>query len=140
MVHQSVNHQGRDWTVSVETAGGPHERLDGVFGALANSRRRGMVELLALHPDSISRLAGAAGLSLPAMDKHVRILESAGLVRRRKTGRTTFLALDRSGLLALQAWIAAFHPYWGTEAETLENYGPYLADDDAGGTGSKEGS
>ncbi len=126
--------------MAVETVGLSRERLDGVFGALGNARRRGMVELLALHPESISQLAGAAGLSLPAMDKHVRILESAGLVRRRKTGRTTFLALDRSGLLALQTWVGAFHPYWGTEAETLENYGPYLADDGAGGTGSKEGS
>ena len=62
--------------------------LDRLFAALDNRHRRGMVELLALQPWSISRLARARGLSLPAMDKHVRILEAAGLVRRRKTGRT----------------------------------------------------
>ncbi len=102
------------------------ERLDRLFAALDNRHRRAMVELLALQPASISGLARARGLSLPAMDKHVRILEGAGLVRRRKTGRTTFLALDRSGLLAVQGWLGAFHAYWGTEAETLENYTAYL--------------
>jgi DNA-binding transcriptional ArsR family regulator len=104
------------------------DRLDRLFAALDNRHRRGMIELLALQPSSISRLARARGLSLPAMDKHVRILEAAGLVRRRKTGRTTFLALDRSGLLAVQGWLGAFHAYWGSEAETLENYTTYLED------------
>ena len=63
------------------------------------------------------------------MNKHVRVLEEAGLVRRRKLGRTTFLALDRTPIRALQAWLAQFHAYWGTDKETLENYEPYLASD-----------
>ncbi len=113
---------------STAAAAAGEDRLDRLFAALDNRHRRGMVEFLALQPSSISRLARARGLSLPAMDKHVRILEAAGLVRRRKTGRTTFLALDRSGLLALQGWLGAFHAYWGTEAETLENYTSYLED------------
>ena len=71
--------------------------LDRLFGALANGHRREMVHLLGLQPHSISRLAAARGLSLPAMNKHVRVLEDAGLVTRRKLGRTTFLALDRCG-------------------------------------------
>lgn len=102
------------------------ERLDRLFAALDNAHRRAMVELLALHPMSVSRIAQARSLSLPAMDRHVRILEGAGLVRRRKTGRTVFLALDRGGMLALQAWLGSFHAYWGTEDESLENYTSYL--------------
>ena len=88
-----------------------------------------MVDLLSLQPYSISRLATLNGVSLPAMNKHVRVLESAGLVTRRKVGRTTFLTLDRSAIRALQAWLARYHAFWGTEAETLENYERFLSSD-----------
>jgi DNA-binding transcriptional ArsR family regulator len=101
--------------------------LDRLFGALANRHRREMVHLLALQPYSISRLAASRGLSLPAINKHVRVLEEAGVVRRRKLGRTTFLALDRASIRGLQAWLGQYHAYWGTEEETLENYEPFLA-------------
>jgi DNA-binding transcriptional ArsR family regulator len=103
--------------------------LDRVFAALANRHRREMVQLLALQPYSISRLAALRGLSLPAINKHVGVLLEAGVVRRRKIGRTTFLALDRAAIRSLQAWLADYHAYWGTEQETLENYEPYLATD-----------
>jgi DNA-binding transcriptional ArsR family regulator len=102
------------------------DRLDRLFTALGNRQRREMVRLLSLQPHSISRLAGLRGLSLPAMNKHVRVLAEAGVVRRRKFGRTTFLALDRTSLLSLQGWLGQYHAYWGTERETLENYEPFL--------------
>jgi DNA-binding transcriptional ArsR family regulator len=105
------------------------EDLDRVFAALANRHRREMVQLLALQPYSISRLAAIRGLSLPAINKHVGVLLAAGVVRRRKIGRTTFLALDRSAIRSLQSWLGEYHAYWGTEDETLENYEPFLAAD-----------
>ncbi len=86
-----------------------------------------MIQLLALQPHSISRLADIRGLSLPAINKHVRVLEEAGMVLRRKLGRTTFLALDRASIRSIQAWLGQSHAYWGTEKETLENYEPFLA-------------
>ena len=101
--------------------------LDGLFGALANGHRREMVRLLGLQPHSISRLARIRGLSLPAINKHVRVLVHAGIVDRRKVGRTTFLTLDRASMRNLQAWLGEFHAYWGTEKETLENYAQFLA-------------
>jgi DNA-binding transcriptional ArsR family regulator len=101
--------------------------LDRLFAALASRHRREMVRLLGLQPHSISRLAEIRGLSLPAINKHVRVLVEAGLVRRRKLGRTTFLTLDRASILGLQAWLGQYHAYWGTEKETLDNYQPFLA-------------
>jgi DNA-binding transcriptional ArsR family regulator len=65
-------------------------------------------------------------LSLPAIHKHVKVLENAGLVTRKKTGRTTFLTLDRTAMRGLQEWLAQFHTYWGSDEESLENYTPYL--------------
>lgn len=93
-----------------------------VFEALANEHRREMVRLLALQPRSISRLADMRGLSLPAIHKHVKVLEDAALVRRRKVGRTNVLALEREPLRRLRLWAEGFDPWWGTEGESLENY------------------
>jgi DNA-binding transcriptional ArsR family regulator len=101
--------------------------MDRLFAALANRHRREMVGLLALQPYSISKLADLRGLSLPAINRHVRVLLEAGLVQRRKFGRTTFLALDRASIRSLQAWLGRYHAYWGSEKETLENYQPFLA-------------
>jgi DNA-binding transcriptional ArsR family regulator len=103
--------------------------LSGVFDVLANEHRREIIYLLALQPRSISQLAELRDLSLPAIHKHVQVLESAAMVRRRKVGRTNFLALEREPLVRLQAWIERFHPWWGTDAESLENYAEYLSND-----------
>lgn len=96
--------------------------LSRVFDALANEHRREIIRLLALQPRSISQLAELRGLSLPAIHKHVRSLEEAAMVHRRKLGRTNFLALEREPLSRLQAWTGQFNPWWGTGGETLENY------------------
>ena len=90
------------------------DELDRLFGALANRHRREMVRLLGLQPHSISKLAHIRGLSLPAINKHVRVLVETGVVRRRKLGRTTFLTLDRASIRSLQGWLGEFHAYWGT--------------------------
>lgn len=100
--------------------------LDDVFEALANTHRRGVMNALSLRPHSISQLASIQGLSLPAIHKHIRVLEEAGMVIRKKTGRTNFLALNRKPLRDLQEWVGGFNPYWGNENETLENYARHL--------------
>ena len=70
------------------------------------------------------------GLTLPAIHKHIRALERADLVVRRKVGRTNFLALNRVPLRGMQEWVGQFHPYWGSEKETLENYARHLGSRD----------
>ncbi len=105
------------------------DELDALFEALANRHRREILHTLSLHPCSISRLADARGLSLPAIHKHIRVLEDAGLVSRRKLGRTNFLTLHRPSLRGVQGWLAQFHAYWGSEQESLESYATYLTRD-----------
>lgn len=100
--------------------------LDVVLEALANKHRREIVYVLALQPCSISQLAAMRGLSLPAIHKHIKILESAGMTIRKKVGRTNFLILNRESLRSLQDWLMQFHTYWGSEEETLENYAQFL--------------
>ena len=105
------------------------ERLDVLFEALASRHRREIVYLLALQPESISRLAAKRELSLPAIHKHIAVLEEAGLISRRKTGRTTYLTLRRGPMRALQSWLTQFNPYWGSDSESLTNYEAYLQAD-----------
>lgn len=100
--------------------------LSPVFHALANDHRRGIIHALALQPQSISQLARLRSLSLPAIHKHIRVLEDAAMVRRRKVGRTNFLALERAPLRRLTTWVDQFHPWWGTDGESLETYAEYL--------------
>jgi DNA-binding transcriptional ArsR family regulator len=98
------------------------DRLDLLFAALANRRRRAIVLSLATHPASIAQLAQEQGMSLPAIHRHIVALEGADLVHRRKSGRVNYLAISRSGLALSLDWLGGFHPHWGTDQESLENY------------------
>ncbi len=102
------------------------QNLDRIFEALANRHRREIIYVLGLQPCSISHLADMRGLSLPAIHKHIKVLENAEMVTRKKMGRTNFLTLNRASLRGLQDWLMQFHTYWGSEEETLENYARYL--------------
>jgi len=108
---------------------GGSDDLSPVFNALANEHRRAIIYALALQPRSISQLASLQGLSLPAIHKHVRVLEDAAMVRRRKIGRTNFLALERAPLRRLTTWVEQFHPWWGGSEDSLETYAAFLSDD-----------
>lgn len=100
--------------------------LDRIFEALANKHRREIVYALGLQPHAISQLATMRSLTLPAIHKHIKILENAGMIIRRKSGRTNFLTLNRHSLQTLQDWVMQYHTYWGSPEETLENYLQYL--------------
>jgi DNA-binding transcriptional ArsR family regulator len=104
--------------------------LDNVFAALANKHRREIIYVLSLQPCSISKLASMRNLSLPAIHKHIEILEKGGLVIRKKIGQTNFLTLNRAALRGLQDWVMQYHTYWGNDEATLENYAQYLGKDE----------
>jgi DNA-binding transcriptional ArsR family regulator len=116
------------------------DELSPVFNALANEHRREIIYALAIQPRSISQLARLRDLSLPAIHKHVSVLESAAIVRRRKIGRTNFLALEREPLQRLTTWVEQFNPWWGTEGESLENYVAFLSDEGRATVKKKEPS
>lgn len=109
------------------------KNLDKVFEALASKHRREMIYALGLQPHSISQLASMRQLSLPAIHKHIKLLENAGLINRKKIGQTNVLTLNRQSLRGLQDWLSQYHTYWGSDEETLENYTQYLQKDIKGG-------
>ena len=97
-------------------------QLDSIFNALGSSKRRGILHTLAFRPATISQLADEYGLSLPAIHKHMKVLEEAELIQRRKSGRTNFIALNRKSLRDAKDWLGQFHTEWGSDEETLDNY------------------
>ena len=59
--------------------------------------------------------------------RHIKILENADMIIRRKIGRTNYLSLKRESFRGVQDWLMQFHAYWGSDGETLENYAQYLS-------------
>lgn len=80
-------------------------RLDTVFHALSDERRRDMVARLADRPLTVSELAEPAGLRLPAAMKHLAVLESGGLVESNKTGRTRTYRIRPDALDIIAGWV-----------------------------------
>ena len=97
-------------------------QLDTILDTLANQKRRGIVDDLSLNPSTVKQLADRHDLSLPAIHKHIRSLENANLIVRRKVGRTNFVALNPETLGLAQGWIMQYQTNWGNAHATLENY------------------
>jgi DNA-binding transcriptional ArsR family regulator len=95
------------------------EQLDHVFGALSDRTRRKMVARLARAPATIGELAAPFAMSLPAVSKHVRVLERAGLVRRTIDGRIHRCALERKRLVAANEWIERNTAFWDGTLDAL---------------------
>jgi DNA-binding transcriptional ArsR family regulator len=97
-------------------------QLDNILDALANQKRRGIIHDLSLQPATVGQLARNHELSLPAIHKHIRVLEGAKLIVSKKSGRTNFVALDSSTLGLVQNWIKQYQTAWGSPHATLSNY------------------
>ncbi len=94
--------------------------LDDVFHALADPTRRAMLRALSGGPRNIRELAEPFSMSFVAASKHVRVLESAGLLRRRVEGRSHFCRLNPKPLAGAHAWLAFYERYWTERLDTLE--------------------
>ena len=96
--------------------------LDRTFGALADPTRRAILSALTLGQASISELARPHRMSLPAVLKHVRVLERAGLVAQSKNGRTRFCQLAAEPLKQAEDWISRYRVFWEGTFDSLERY------------------
>jgi DNA-binding transcriptional ArsR family regulator len=98
------------------------ERLDLVFGALADRTRRQLLAQLASAPASITELAAPHDMSLPGVSKHVRVLEHAGLIRRTIDGRVHRCTLDPAAMRAADEWLAHYRAFWDHTLDALTDY------------------
>lgn len=94
--------------------------LDGVFHALSCGTRRAMLHALSEGELSVSALAKPFSMSLAGASKHVKVLEAAGLVRRRVEGRTHYCRLEAARLAEAEAWLRHYERFWTKRLDTLE--------------------
>jgi DNA-binding transcriptional ArsR family regulator len=95
-------------------------RLDTTFRALADPTRRGMLANLALGEKSIGELAEPFAMSFAGASKHIKVLEEAGLVGRRKLGRTHFINLEAKPLEEAERWLRQWEKFWTVRLDRLE--------------------
>jgi DNA-binding transcriptional ArsR family regulator len=95
-------------------------KLDAVFSALADPTRRRIVERLARKPLTVGEIAAEFTISQPAISKHVRVLESSGLIHREVTGRVHTLNLTPEAMQAAATWIERQRRYWTAVLDRLD--------------------
>ena len=96
------------------------ERLDMTFSALADPTRRGMLASLALGEKSIGELAEPFAMSFAGASKHVKVLEDAGLVARRKHGRTHVISIEARPLEEAERWLRQWERFWNSSLDRLQ--------------------
>jgi DNA-binding transcriptional ArsR family regulator len=94
--------------------------LSGVFGALADPTRRAILERLASGEATVGELRAPFAISQPAISKHLKVLESAGLVSRHRRGTANLSRLEPGVLLQADAWLERYHTAWLERFERLD--------------------
>lgn len=98
------------------------EHLDETFAALANSTRRAILARLAEGEASVNELAEPFALTLPAISKHIKVLERAGMIVRSQRAQYRPCALDPAPLEAVSSWTEQYRPIWEARFDRMDNY------------------
>jgi len=96
--------------------------LDNTFSALSDPTRRAIISKLAEGDMPIMELASPFDMSLPAVSKHIRVLEKAGLLTRRKQGRVQYCHLNAKPLRDAAKWLAFYQQFWDAKLDSLANF------------------
>ena len=96
--------------------------LNLTFAALADPTRRRILAHLARGNKRVTHLARPHAMSLPAVSKHLRVLEKAGLLRRRRYGRVHEMQLDAKPLKKAAQWVEEYRKFWEGSLDRLADY------------------
>ncbi|MEO8716412.1 MAG: metalloregulator ArsR/SmtB family transcription factor [Acetobacteraceae bacterium] len=100
----------------------PSDRLSTVFAALADPTRRAILARLALGETSVTELAGPFAMSLPAVSKHLKVLERAGLIARGRAAQWRPCRLEAGPLSDAASWLEHYRRFWDESLDRLEEY------------------
>jgi DNA-binding transcriptional ArsR family regulator len=98
------------------------EELDLLFGALADATRRGIVEHLASGEATVTELAAPFSISLPAISRHLKVLERASIITRSQQGRWRNARLSPSSLADVSTWLALHEQLWAERFDRLDDH------------------
>jgi len=99
-----------------------NRQLDSIFGALSDATRRAILAELAHGERTVGELAEPFEISRPAISKHLRVLEQAGLVQRTPEGRISRCALDAAPLREAADWVGHYRDFWEERFDALARY------------------
>jgi len=98
------------------------KQLTSVFAALADPTRRAIIKRLAIGEASAGQLAEPFGISKPAISKHLKVLENANLIVRKKDAQWHRFQLQSDSLKVASDWIAQYRRYWEDQLDALSDY------------------
>jgi DNA-binding transcriptional ArsR family regulator len=98
------------------------KQLNSVFAALADPTRRAIIERLALGEASAGELSEPFGISKPAISKHLKVLENANLIVRKKDAQWRLFELQSDSLRVASDWIARYRKFWEDQFDALAEY------------------
>ena len=98
------------------------ENLDAVFGALADPTRRAILARLASGEVTVSELAEPFAMSQPAVSKHLKVLERAGLIARGRDAQRRPCRLQPESLKTVADWVAHYEHFWTESLDRLDAY------------------
>lgn len=96
------------------------QQLDAVFGALADPTRRAILQRLGEGDANVGELAAPFSISQPAISRHLKVLERAGLITRRRRATARLSHLEAAPLREATAWLARYQEYWDERFEQLD--------------------
>ena len=96
--------------------------LDTTFGALADPTRRAILARLALGEATVGELAAPFPISLPAISRHLKVLEDAALIRNVRDGKHRRISLQPDTLAAAQDWLDFSRRFWGGSLDRLDKH------------------
>jgi len=97
-------------------------KLDLTFAALANATRRAILARLAEGEATVNELAEPFDMSLPAISKHIKVLERAGLIKQGQKAQFRPCTIDAAPLLEVSSWTEHYRPIWEARFDQMENY------------------
>jgi DNA-binding transcriptional ArsR family regulator len=111
--------------MALSSSGRRHEaddRLDAVFRALGDRTRRALLARLTKAPAMVTELAQPFAMSLPAVSRHIRVLEQAGLIVRSVDGRVHRCTFNAAPLKSMEGWLRHYRHFWDGNLDSLARY------------------
>ncbi len=100
----------------------PTDTLDATFSALADSTRRAILARLALGEASVGELAEPFDISLPAISRHLKVLENARLIVRERDAQWRRCRIEPTGLKVAADWVEQYRRFWETQLDALAEF------------------
>jgi DNA-binding transcriptional ArsR family regulator len=98
------------------------DRLSTTFAALADPTRRAILARLALGETTVTELAEPFAMSLPAVSKHLKVLERAGLITRGREAQWRPCRIDAAALKEVDDWLERYRRFWDESLDRLDDY------------------